>query len=602
MKGSTIQCELQEVNFVDDWPSYNALSYVWGDPHVTQGIQVHGSELQITSNLESALQSLRLCDSSRILWIDAICIDQGNLTERSEQIQNMVQIYSHATSVLIWLGNDDSVHHAFNIIENLYQSCHKEEETKEAPALETAHQPAPSPLAALLNGKTINHNLERLVNNLTEDDYMHLRAAFMDNSWWSRAWVLQEVFHAHKVSVICARHSMSWNVVSTVIKGISGGDGTIRLGYTLQYVIKIWFWKMYQAEMPGDLGYVIQLYKDKYCTDPRDHIFALLSLSDGGCSIRPDYTKIVSRVFLESTTAMIKTSKRLDVICLGYSPEFLSVSRTDRRSDEIIPSWVPDWSSPHRFAETYPLIREGYFKASLGRTISDTLPDTFPSKWPWLMRLRGVMFDRIATTFPKIATVSPDWKSEVLAWLPEILNRVEYPTGEVVFDVVWRTLLKDMSRDAITKYVGCRIPEKEKHWYRELFHHWCEDKIDLANMGEAESVATLNKICHFDGIPDIQVFEESLTTSLNECIVFITERGYIGLTVGSVKLGDRICVVSGAPIPLLLRYEGQQFRGLRAPTGVDGWHTLAGASYVHGIMDGEVMERAEFKNEGIFLI
>jgi len=69
-----------------------------------------------------------------------------------------------------------------------------------------------------------------------------------------------------------------------------------------------------------------------------------------------------------------------------------------------------------------------------------------------------------------------------------------------------------------------------------------------------------------------------------------------------VKLGDRISVVSGASVPLLLRYERQNFRGWGAPTGVDGWHTLVGASYVHGIMDGEIMERAEFKDETIFLV
>ncbi|PMD37676.1 HET-domain-containing protein, partial [Hyaloscypha variabilis F] len=153
-KGTTIQCELQEVSLSNNRPPYCALSYVWGDPSVTAGIRVHCRELQVTTNLQSALQCLRLCDTSRILWIDAICIDQGNLTERNEQIQYMVQIYSLAANVLIWLGNDDSIHHAFNI---------------------------------------------RLVEKLSEDDYMHLGAAFNDNSWWSRAWVIQEVIHASEV-------------------------------------------------------------------------------------------------------------------------------------------------------------------------------------------------------------------------------------------------------------------------------------------------------------------------------------------------------------------------------------------------------------------
>jgi len=254
---------------------------------------------------------------------------------------------------------------------------------------------------------------------------------------------------------------------------------------------------------------VVLVYGGKYCTDPRDHIFALLGLSDESCSIRPDYAKTVSRVFLESTTTMIKTSKRLNVICFGFSPEFLSVSRTDRRADEIIPSWVPDWSSFH-FSETIQLADGNFFKASLRRTISDTLFDTFPSAWPWLMRLRGVMFDKITHAFPKIVTISPDWKSKVFIWLPEILNRVEYPTREVVFDVVWRSLLKDGSRNVISKSFSGRIPESERHQYRELFRHWYEHEIDLTDMAEAQSVATLNEIHRSSGIPDIQAFEEIL--------------------------------------------------------------------------------------------
>jgi hypothetical protein len=338
-------------------------------------------------------------------------------------------------------------------------------------------------------------------------------------------------------------------------------------------------------------------------TNPRDHIFAFLSLSDGSHSIRPDYKKTVSRAFLESTTAMIETSKRLNAICFGYKPEFLSVSRTDRSSDEIIPSWVPDWSSPRCFhAEISPLTEKQNFKASLQRTISDTLSDTFPSRWPWLMRLGGVMFDRITHAFPRIVTVSPDWKSKVLTWLPEILNRVDYPTREVICDVVWRNLLKDASRDVFTKYLSGRIPESERHQYRELFCHWCEHEIDLNDIAEVQSGATLHEIHQSDKVPDIQAFEEILATSLNGSIAFTTERGYIGLTLGSVKLGDRISIVSGASLPLLLRYEGQHFRGWKAPTSVDGWHTLAGASYVHGIMDGEVMKTAESKDETIFLV
>jgi hypothetical protein len=155
------------------------------------------------------------------------------------------------------------------------------------------------------------------------------------------------------------------------------------------------------------------------------------------------------------------------------------------------------------------------------------------------------------------------------------------------FSTVWRTLLKDLSRDPITKlHAGERIPESERPRYRELFRHWCGQEIELSNITEA----------------DIEVFDQFLAKSLNEHIVFITDRGYIGLTLGSVKRDDRLYVVAGATVPFLLRKEEQNFRDWSAPTNMGLWHTLVGGSYVHGIMDGEVMKMAELKNELICLV
>jgi hypothetical protein len=587
-KGTTIQCELQEVTLSNNRPPYCALSYVWGDPRVTEGIQVHGRELQVTTNLQSALQCLRLCDDSRILWIDAICINQGNPTERNEQIQNMVQIYSLAASVFVWLGNDDSIHYAFTIVKDIYQTCQKEEakeegeETNEAPATRMAHQSTISSLASL-EAPGENPNLERLIEKLSEDDYMHLGVAFNDNSWWSRAWVLQEVIHASEVSFFCGRQSISWDVLAELIPTLAGRVYTIRLGFTIANAVKIWLLRTYKIEWSRDLNSLLESFGHKHCTDPRDHIFAFLSLSDGSCPIRPDYTKTISRVYLESTTALIKSSKSLKNLYSGYNPEIFNASRTDRRSDEIIPSWVPDWSS-HRSSVEIDAFAGNSYTASMGRRLPDNLSDTFPPEWPWLMRLRGVMFDTVASVFPKIATTSPGWKYEVLAWLPKILN--EYPTGEVVSDAVWRTLLKDLSRDPITKHENKRILESERPRYRELFRHWCGQEIDLSNITEA----------------DIQVFHQFLAKSLNEHVVFITKTGYIGLTLGSVKQDDRLYVVSGATVPLLLRDAGKTFTGWWAPINVGCWHTLVGGSYVHGVMDGEVTKMAELKNELLFLV
>src|SRR5271170_2412568 len=61
---------------LDDHPPYEALSYVWGDPSITGQIQCNGAACPVTTNLATALRYLRLRDRERIMWVDAICINQ----------------------------------------------------------------------------------------------------------------------------------------------------------------------------------------------------------------------------------------------------------------------------------------------------------------------------------------------------------------------------------------------------------------------------------------------------------------------------------------------------------------------------------------------
>jgi hypothetical protein len=85
-------------------PPYEALSYTWGAPEYTEPVLIDGHELLITPNLAEALRSLRLRDKSRVLWIDAICINQDSLLERAHQVTLMGKIYSQCTRDILWLG------------------------------------------------------------------------------------------------------------------------------------------------------------------------------------------------------------------------------------------------------------------------------------------------------------------------------------------------------------------------------------------------------------------------------------------------------------------------------------------------------------------
>ena len=105
-----VKCEL-EVWCCDknQCRQYEALSYVWGDTPGPSTIVLRDQHMHVTSNLESALRHLRFEDHHRILWIDALCINQDDLRERNHQVRQMRSIYQFATRVVVWLGPADSI-------------------------------------------------------------------------------------------------------------------------------------------------------------------------------------------------------------------------------------------------------------------------------------------------------------------------------------------------------------------------------------------------------------------------------------------------------------------------------------------------------------
>jgi hypothetical protein len=108
-----IQCELFEYslqNSCEETHLYDALSYVWGNPHEQLPIFIHEHSFDVTVNLHAALLRLRNHSIERILWVDAICINQTDSKEKGQQIQSMAKIYGYANRVIVWLGEaaDDS--------------------------------------------------------------------------------------------------------------------------------------------------------------------------------------------------------------------------------------------------------------------------------------------------------------------------------------------------------------------------------------------------------------------------------------------------------------------------------------------------------------
>ena len=158
-------------------PKYEALSYVWGESESTEPTMCNRKQLNIRPNLYHALRQLRQESQSRILWADAICIDQSRTPERNQQVRKMILIYRSAQRVLVWLGPDENgqTDVAFGAILDLDQK-------------KLSAKPGP-PLSA-----EVEHTQSRQWRSLKW---------LLSRPWFSRIWVVQEVISNPEVLVHC---------------------------------------------------------------------------------------------------------------------------------------------------------------------------------------------------------------------------------------------------------------------------------------------------------------------------------------------------------------------------------------------------------------
>jgi hypothetical protein len=180
---NVVHCTLEHVSLIN-LPEYVALSYCWGDPAVTKYIKINGIAVQVTSNLEYALRHLRTKGYGR-LWVDTVCINQQDNTERSQQLLWMGSIYRRAKEVVAWTGEDLDL--AIDFINRLNGL----KESKSALTTVVADHIGEGEAAAFLE--------------------------FVARPYWRRVWIIQELALARHVTIHCGRLETSWSALTSSI-------------------------------------------------------------------------------------------------------------------------------------------------------------------------------------------------------------------------------------------------------------------------------------------------------------------------------------------------------------------------------------------------
>jgi hypothetical protein len=295
---------LQHTRLSDQTLDYVALSYTWGDTTQKEGVILQNGrrELLVGSKCYNALQHLRQEQNDRMLWIDAICINQEDLPERARQVRIMDAVYRRASNVVVYLGEHVAESRA------LFREL---EATDELLRLQSrCRRPRPSDI--------ICQQLDTL----------------FERPWFERVWVLQEVCGKFTVIFMCGFTSVSSEAFFALCFGHSlAGQATKKvLPIALQWIAKP---PRLFSTPQFNLWYC--LYHSRRClaTDPKDKIFALKSLighEQSEMDYLINYAQSTEVCFTQISIFLLHT--------LGL--RMLTAVRHPHKRD--MPSWIPDWS------------------------------------------------------------------------------------------------------------------------------------------------------------------------------------------------------------------------------------------------------------------
>ncbi|TLD05520.1 uncharacterized protein PgNI_09272 [Pyricularia grisea] len=318
---------------------YDALSYTWGcdgatNEFVKHPIVMNDKRHYVTTNLFNALRNIRLDDRERVVWIDALCINQADNDERSLQVAQMAKTYKYAVRVLIWLGPGDfetgAIIRWMDALDKAVRARPEFDEKQSLPILwkrvlqiqgysvrnrlhlryssNKRHRLSISFEEALDVGGWEGYHM---LPTLTESEQKAIPSLYRA-AWFRRVWVIQEAANAQSACVMYGRYSVPSSTFALVpqLFNFEIPSGT-------KHVLDI---------MPGplrqnswwkdkrDLGTILNKFGQSCeASDERDRVYALLGIASDTASSKgllPNYKADTSEVVRQTAAFLMADAEK----------------------------------------------------------------------------------------------------------------------------------------------------------------------------------------------------------------------------------------------------------------------------------------------------
>jgi len=553
--GSALSCRILEIHRTNSEVEFEAISYVWGCPNPACYLRDVESDgvLRITESLYYALKALRYPDRSRMLWADAVCIDQSDNDEKSNQVKNMGSVYATASRVMVWLDNGE-LSEAFKILKGVGKVSD--------------------------NGmSTANLELTSPFDNVVQAIRRIIRAP-----WFTRLWTIQEFVLAKHVRFCAGNQHISDYVLENAIKNSSSKVGWLDFTwpilvdlYTDRIAVDNLFnfrrrWHGYPY--PGSQGFSlhdccrwVQRISPK-CTDERDRIYALLGLVQEPPKIVPNYSLSVTGVFLEFTWSEI-TAGNMDIL---RDADF-------RGRDDLCPSFLyrPDHGS---------FMIRNYTEASRAGMSRVTCAESIR---PASIKIRGVIVDRVSGCWkPRIMSPSEReaqtrLKTDIHQTLEDFLQSAEVVSSSDEWLTDSTGLLYTLGANNLTGpaktnllEVFCIIQACAKRIMDQdpTRHDITPERIQ----DQFWRMLTFPKDRPSSAMPkDFRHLPSDHAVNPFYSYIFTTVKGYMGRAPKHTMVDDLVVIFDGSQVPFVLR---------QAHDSIDVRWKLIGECHVNGWMDG----------------
>jgi hypothetical protein len=494
-----VKCSICVIDLNDD-TSYDALSYTWGDPCTLYlspneispqeawsarpfDIEVDGKPVSVGANLYAALLAIRshvthqddprvpnVPQSTGYFWIDALCINQKDLNEKSNQVMMMSRIYKQANLVFAWLGGGDRLsRQALHDLVVISQLCGKDREPKDLRNLD------------IMSDETYRKlGIPKLDYTSWIGIYL-----FLNRAWFKRAWIVQEVALAKEPWFLCGRQSCNLNAIIRSLRILQQSRWFSQLVYLAEPLIQTHRTKRdYSSKIALTLSHVrlyrpratnmldsnigriigdvrvsmgtsegtakdgsaakrpeliqlLELYRFTESGDPRDKVYAFIGLS-AEQEMRPlkvDYGLTGEEVFTETVQYLLASTNSLEIFSLKKND--LGAVKTLK-----LPSWVPDFTVQDIKP---PINQHDLFSASkgLGNINLSYLPNN-------KLQLRGVKIDKVTDT-------GFEFQWRIIPEISVLLQKVTPPQGQTRFEALWRTLILDYYEESTPATKDCGV-------------------------------------------------------------------------------------------------------------------------------------------------